>query len=137
MCVDPRRIRTRLAAFGAAAVLLCWEARAQEPGDRTLSDYLNTLVVERTENWLQREIRTFRTFPHLDRAYRLMVENKLQEARSELERYLEIDPKDLQVRATFMVLRHRMKDYPGVVQQADLVLSTRQMFVPALLYRGL
>src|SRR5438552_16197732 len=32
------------------------------------------------ESWLQRQIRRFRGYPHLDRAYRLMKEGKAQEA---------------------------------------------------------
>jgi adsorption protein A len=99
--------------------------------------YQQQLQVPRQEGWLDRNIRKFRTFPHLDQAYKLMKADKLSEARRELEKYLAIDPQDLQARYTYLVLLARLKDYPEVIRQSDIILEKKPGFVPALTYRGL
>jgi tetratricopeptide (TPR) repeat protein len=99
--------------------------------------YLQQLQVSRQENWLSRNLREFRTFPHMDQAYRLMKAGKLQEARKELENYLAIDPGDLKARYTYLMLLAKIKDYPEVISQANLILQQKSTFVPALIYRGL
>lgn len=99
--------------------------------------YLDLLEIERDENWLGREVRRYRTFPHLDRAFRYIDAGKLEEARRELESYLSIDPKDLRVRMNYLVLLHRLEDSSGVTGQAGLILQAQPGFHPVLLYRGM
>ncbi|HEV8130773.1 MAG TPA: tetratricopeptide repeat protein, partial [Acidobacteriota bacterium] len=108
---------------------------AQQTPDQ--SRYLDELQVKREENWFQREIRRFRTYPHLVRAYQLIDQGRLVEARQELENYLKIDPQDLQVRLNYVTLLYRMKDFAAAVGQSSLILETKPVFVPALLYRGM
>src|SRR5712691_5298034 len=45
----------------------------------------------RAETWLEREYRNFRTYPRLDRAFRLIEAEKYLEARRLLEQVVEID----------------------------------------------
>ena len=82
---------------------------------------LSALDVERRENWLRREIRRFRSYPHLDRAFRLMAEGGLREAKAEMEQYLAIDPDDLRVRFHYLALLHRLGAYADVIREADTV----------------
>lgn len=91
----------------------------------------------RDENWLQQKIREYRTYPHLDRAYRLMDAGKLDQAKLELEKYLSIDPNDATVRTTYFMLLNRMKNYPGVVDQTTILLKSRPEATTALLYRAM
>ena len=98
---------------------------------------LSALDVERRENWLRREIRRFRSYPHLDRAFRLMAEGGLREAKAEMEQYLAIDPDDLRVRFHYLALLHRLGAYADVIREADTVLRLRPDFPPARLYRAL
>lgn len=110
---------------------------AQQSSVGDLSNYLDLLQVKRDENWLQHEIRQFRTFPHLDRAHRLIAAGRLQEARAELEKYLAIDSRDLRVRATYMVVLSQLMDGGAVIDQAKRLLEEQPRFVPALLHRAL
>ena len=134
-----RRRDTLLAACIAAGLAGCWiaPASAQEPPLAGGDSYLEQLRVEREEGWFQRELREMRTYPHLDRAYRLMAAERLSEARVELERYLSLDAEDLEVRFTYLLLVHRLVDHAEVIRQADRLLAARPGFVPALLYRGM
>ena len=99
--------------------------------------YLPQLQAPRQEGWLSRNLREFRTFPHMDQAYKLMKAGKLEEARGELEHYLSIDPEDLGARYTYLVLLSKLKDYSEVMRQANLILAKKPGFAPALIYRGL
>ena len=99
--------------------------------------YLQQLQVQRQEGWLDRNLRDFRTFPHLDQAYKLMKAGKLHEAREEIQKVLAIDSQNLQARYTYVDLLARLKDYPEVIRQSNLILEEKPGFVPALIYRGL
>jgi tetratricopeptide (TPR) repeat protein len=98
---------------------------------------LNALDVQRSESWLRREIRRFRTYPHLDRAFRLMAGGALRDAKSEMEQYLALDPDDLKARFHYVTLLHRLKAHADVIREADTVLRLRPGFAPAHLYRAL
>lgn len=89
------------------------------------------------ENWFQSRLRAFRTYPHLDLAYRLTEQGRLPEAKAELERYLTIDPKDDDVRLTYLLLLYRMKNFQETVRQADLLLKRKPHLAVARIYRGL
>src|SRR2546430_10354074 len=114
-------------------VALILSPACAEPPD-FLSRYQAQLHVQREENWFQQQIRIFRTYPHLDRAYRLMDRNALSEARAELEAALAVDPRDPQTRLTYMMLLHRLQAYPELIRQANLLVGAHPVFVPALLY---
>jgi adsorption protein A len=99
--------------------------------------YLRMLESERQENWLKREVRKFRSYPHLERAFRLQKEGRTAEAREEFRKYLNVDPDDLQARFAYLSFLFDVKDYGAVVPQADLLLKKSPDFLPALIYRGL
>ncbi len=140
MKVQPRGPRRRICPAWLGAVLAIGlstlPAGAQDP-PAAGEGYLEQLRVEREEGWLRRELRRLRTYPHLDRAYRLMDEDRLEEARDELQRYLTLDADDLEVRYTSLLLAYRMKDHAEVIRQANELLEARPQFVPARLYRAL
>jgi len=97
----------------------------------------SALEVVRDEGWLRREIRRFRTYPHLDRAYRMIAAGKLDQAKAEFATYLSIDPRDLGVRFHYLVLLHRLSAHAQAIREADTLLRDRPGFGPALLYRAL
>jgi adsorption protein A len=138
-------VRAQTKVLGWAALLflslVAWgvqPGRAEEKdADAAVAAYRRQLQVQRQEGWLQRHLRTFRTYPHLDRANKLMAAGRLQEARQELEKSLAIDPQDLQARYTYLIVLTKLGDYPAVEQQADLILEQKPDFAPARLYRGL
>jgi tetratricopeptide (TPR) repeat protein len=102
-----------------------------------INRYQDQLRVQREENWFQQQLRLFRTYPHLDRAYRLINGNRLSEARAELDAALAVDPLDPQARLTYMLLLHRLQAYSELISHADRLAEAHPGFVPALLYRGL
>jgi tetratricopeptide (TPR) repeat protein len=136
------RLTSRWLFFLLLLMVLCWGGTALgqeakgEPGVAA-SPYLNELQVKREENWLRREIRKFRAYHHLDRAYKLMEAERLQEARIELEKYLKIDPQDLKARFSYLLVLYKLKNYQETIRQADAILGKAPKFVPALIYRGL
>ena len=116
-------------------VLLVSTAHAEYPD--VMNRYQDQLRVQREENWFQQQLRMFRTYPHLDRAYRLIDSNRLSEARAELDAALAVDPRDPQARLTYMLLLHRLQAYSELISHADRLIGAHPGFVPALLYRGL
>src|SRR5438128_11302438 len=94
-------------SFFVVALLLS-TANAENPDFR--DRYQDQLHVQREENWLQQQIRIFRTYPHLDHAYRLIDSNHLSEARAEWEAALAVDPRDPQARLTYVMLLHRLNE---------------------------
>ncbi len=113
-------------------------AQPPEKTSKPLAEaYRQEFQVFLQENWVERHLRTFRTYPHKDRANKLMGTNRLAEARQELEKSLAIDPLDLSTRYTYLILLMKLQDYAGAASQADLILQNRPGFVPALLYRGI
>jgi tetratricopeptide (TPR) repeat protein len=99
--------------------------------------YARQLQAQREENWLARELRIYRAFPHLDRANRLIAAGQLSDARTELERTLIIDPQDLRTRLELAMLLHRTRNYREELRQCNLILTEKPGNVPALLYQGL
>lgn len=83
------------------------------------------------------QLRELRAYPHLDRAYRLVSSNRLLEARTEFERHLTIDPAGVQPRIAYVMLLFRLKAYPEVVRQADLIVAEQPRAPQAWLYRGM
>jgi adsorption protein A len=131
----------RMMIVALALPLITWTtvvgatAQGVEPTDRYLA-YVNTNEVEVGNGWFERELRKFRTYPRLDRAYRLIDADRLPDAQEELERAINGNPDDLQVRLVYLGLLTRLANHAAVVQQANEVLKHRAGFVPALMYRG-
>jgi bacteriophage N4 adsorption protein A len=91
---------------------------------------------DRNDGWVTREVRRFRTYPHLDRAYRLLESGRLAEARAELERCLAIDPSDAQARSSLLVVLGRLGDHAAVVVAADAWLRDDPAALDALRARA-
>jgi adsorption protein A len=90
------------------------------------------------ESWLQRQIRRFRGYPHLDRAYRLMKEGKAQEATDELASYLRRDPYDVAARQTYLILLYQQGRYAETACEATSLLKDESSWSDsALVYRAL
>ncbi len=98
---------------------------------------LDRVTTARGKGWLARELRRFRTFPHLDRAYRLLDAEQWDDARIELEAYLAVDPLDLEVGSLYLMLLHRIGDHEAAIEQSDRLLARRSGFGPDHYYRAL
>jgi len=118
--------------IACAAVLPAAEEEARIDAE----PYLKQLKVEREESWLREQMLRFGNFRHLDRAYRLIDEGRLADAKEEFERYLSNDNTDLEARANYLYLLYRMKDYQNVLNQASLILNQRPVYIPARMYMG-
>jgi hypothetical protein len=79
------------------SILVIFSSHAADPtfSQNKQDYYLDKINIERSERYLEPVIRKFRSFPHLDKAYRLMDENKYPESKIEFERFFAIDPLDI------------------------------------------
>jgi len=89
------------------------------------------------ESWLQRHIRRFRGYPHLDRAYRLMKQGKTQDATDELYSYLRRDPYDQAARQTLLILLYEQRRYAETACEATSLLTVESRNASAMMYRAL
>ncbi|WP_165872555.1 tetratricopeptide repeat protein [Nitrosomonas sp. Nm84] len=115
---------------------------ASHAADPTLNQtkqeyYLDKLAIERSESYLDSILRKFRSFPHLDKAYRLMDEKKYPESKIEFQRFFEIDPLDIKARTGYIMMLYKNKEYKDVIQQTSLALEQVDNNVIFLLYRAL
>lgn len=126
-----------LAAVSGTLLLGCVDGVGQGEGPLTSADpAYEDLRVDRDEGWFGRQLRVYRTYPHLDRATELEREGRLEAASREMERYLELDPADLRARAYHMSLLARLGRHEEAGRAADRILEARPEFVPALLHRA-
>lgn len=93
--------------------------------------------METTDNWLISQLRQFRAYPHLDRAYRLISAGKHGEAAQELKTYLQLEPRDKQSRVTYLNVLYRLKRYDAVLQEANALLLIQPKSANAYFYQGL
>src|SRR6266478_5370553 len=125
--------------LGGAAVVLVMAAPA--PGaEVSVPCPIAAPVARRAtaeESWLQRQIRRFSGYPHLDRAYRLMKEGKAQEATDELASYLRRDPHDVAARQTYLVLLYEQGRYAETACEATSLLKNESQNASVLVYRAL
>jgi tetratricopeptide (TPR) repeat protein len=89
------------------------------------------------KSWFGNQLTRFKSYPHLDMAYRLIGENKLEEAKKELEAYLKLTPGDVKARGDYMTLLYNMKRYDEAKAQARSILDARPDDPAALLTFGL
>src|SRR5437879_3411431 len=90
------------------------------------------------DSWLQRQVRRFSGYPHLDRAYRLMKEGKAQEATGELASYLRRDPYDVAARQTYLILLYQQGRYAEAACEATSLLKDESSWSGStLVYRAL
>lgn len=89
------------------------------------------------ESWLERQIRRFRSFPHLDLAYRHLQSGRLSAALAELEKTLALDPADSEARLTYISVLYRLGAYDAVVSEAGALLDRDPAQYSVRMHRGL
>lgn len=127
--------RTRIRAGIVAAILSAWFDPAS--AQTTATAPISRTQPEQAGNWLQAQIRHFRSYPHLFRAYRYLDQNKPREAADEIRTYLGIRPSDPSVRALYLHVLYGLHDTSELERQADLLLQLQPENPTALMYRGL
>ncbi|MGJ0427855.1 tetratricopeptide repeat protein [Methylobacter sp.] len=110
---------------------------AKPPPEADVNRYLDKIRIERNENFIQREMREFSGFPHLDKAERLAAAGKTEEAVAEFERYLSIDPLDVKARMAYGMFLYKNRKFSQVIEQMDIILKSHPELIPAWSYRGL
>jgi len=109
-----------------------------QPAHQTdIEYYLKRIEPEKKQNFIKEEARKYRSYPHLDRAYRLQNENRLAEARKEFDAYLTLVPEDLRSRMSYLVLLDKMSLYNQIIIQADFIHNRWPEFIPALFFKGM
>ncbi len=99
--------------------------------------YLKKVEPSKGRGFIKDEIKKYRSFPHLERAYRLQRERQLHEARKEFEAYLVLAPDDIRTRVSYLLLLEKLALHNEVIAQADLILRRWPTFVPAYFFKGL
>lgn len=87
-------------------------------------------------SWLEKEIRRFKSYPHLDMAYRLIRKHRYREAIGELEKYLEINPGDVNARLLLMYQYYAVKKFASAAGQAGIILQKDPYNTRALICRA-
>lgn len=114
----------------AASVPLSARPATDKAGD-TVAD------LRQEENWLVAQLKKFRSYPHLYRAYQLLKEDKLGDAAKEIQAYLDIDPANTGVRISYLNVLYRQKRADELLRQSEQVLRQEPANVQGLLYHGL
>ncbi len=94
-------------------------------GFGSASGRAQTPATKRQEGWLYDQFRRFRSYPHLDRLYRLMTEGRSQEARAEMETYLSLNPGDRFARMDYLALLYSMNEFALVESEAGRMLQEK------------
>jgi len=87
--------------------------------------------------WFDQELARFQSYPHLDKAYRLLNEKQYGGADEEFQKYLEIKPNDQEARLAYAAVLYAQKRYRESLNQSGRVLRAAPRNVKALLYAGL
>jgi len=74
-------------------------------------------------NWFTRELTRLRSFPHLDKAYRLLSQGRRADAVAEFAQYLEIVPSDFKVQELFVNLLAEEGRADEALGRADAILK--------------
>lgn len=90
-----------------------------------------------SEGWVDSLIRKFRTYPRLDRVYRLVEAGHLQEAKKILENLLHLNAENTQARIAYIELLYNLQDFSSVIQQASTLLKTNPALIIGYFYRGM
>jgi len=98
--------------------------------------YLSKIEADKKQGFIKEEILNFRSYPHLDKAYRLQRDHRLNEAQKEFAAYLSLKPEDIQSRVSYMVLLDKMSLNEEVITQADKILDRWPAFIPAYFFKG-
>jgi bacteriophage N4 adsorption protein A len=101
----------RVALTGVFLIISCLNGQAQSArGSQT---------GKAGEGGIASDLRRFRIYPHLDRAYRLISRNELAAARLELEACLELEDRDAEIWSTYFDVLYRLKAFDRLVARFD------------------
>jgi adsorption protein B len=98
-----RRAAREVAALVAAFILITGASAWAQPSNGDRGPHTGTTLGD--------ELRRFRMYPHLDRAYRLLKDRRVADARVELESTLSIEKNDLDIWLTYFEVLYQLKDY--------------------------
>ena len=87
--------------------------------------------------WFANQLSRFKSYPHLDMAYRRIREGKPEEALTEFEQTLQYAPQNRKARADYMNLLFSLKRYQPAEAQAKRLLTETPDDPEALLTLGL
>ncbi len=87
-------------------------------------------------SWFEKEVNRFKSYPHLDMAYRLIKKQEHEKAIAELEKYLKITPGDLNARLLLMYEYYNTKKYSEAISQANIILEKEPHNTKALICRA-
>lgn len=88
------------------------------------------------QGWFGRQLTNFKSYPHLDMAYRLLRQDKPEEALAEFKRYLDLRPDDAKARSDYMATLTRLGRYDAAQGEARRILKAAPDDVTALLTLG-
>lgn len=74
------------------------------------------------EGWWSNQLLRFHSYGHLDRAYKLINDGRLEDARLQLRHYIELRPDDRDAQARYVAVCSALEDYQEVVRVADDLL---------------
>ncbi|WP_243439516.1 tetratricopeptide repeat protein [Fundidesulfovibrio soli] len=77
-------------------------------------------------NWFERELLRLKSFPHLDRAYRLLSDGQRGEAAKELQIYLQMVPGDLRAQEMLVITLADEGRLDDALRQAGTVLAANE-----------
>ena len=120
-----------------AGIPLTRAAVTPSPYQPNIEYYLNRIGAPQKQGFIKEEVNKYRSYPHLDRAYRLQRQNRLSEARKEFDAYLVLAPDDLHARVSYLALLNKTARTDEVIVQSELIISRWPSFVPAYFFKGL
>lgn len=122
-----------LLAFGRQSAMAAETPPAYQPD---IEYYLSKVEAEKKQGFLKEEIKKYRSYPRLDRAYRLLNARRLEESRQEFAAYLALTPEDIRSRISYLGLLDKLSRNDEVIAQADFIISRWPAFVPAYFFKG-
>ncbi|WP_168732509.1 NfrA family protein [Desulfovibrio desulfuricans] len=114
-----RRPRTRqLLRWSIPALLALWLAPTVTPVAAADAPRQNE-PAQASKGFFQDRLNLFKSYPHLDMAYRRQNQGQLEEAAKEFQQYLALRPDDAKARSDYMNLLFRMEKYAEALALLD------------------
>ena len=88
------------------------------------------------DSWLQQQIQHFRSYPRLDRAYRLVKSKQFTEAAKEFKQYLKFKPHDMDAQLSYIAVLYQLKEFQSVISATNKVLKQQPDHYEALKYQA-
>jgi tetratricopeptide (TPR) repeat protein len=88
------------------------------------------------DSWLRQQIQHFRSYPRLDRAYRLVKSEQLIEAAKEFKQYLKFKPHDIDAQLSYITVIYQLKKFQSVISATNQILKQQPDHYEALKYQA-